>query len=295
MATTRKFKLKNPINKYDQAGNKTGQQTHWKFTNDSFSTGLGDVGFGNVKMGEWDPASTDELIKARTPKALRMLREGNKEARRLAKIAAQEQRDALEPYAGTEALDEQNAILGLSGLAAQQSAIENLPISEAQQEANRRQSATQQRQALASGDISGASLLGQQQIGAQQQSAAIQGRLAELEPLVATARSVRSALSGIDEAEASRLGQIWSGQGTQMSNLRMGSTAPLIESIQNRAELSGLQGIASANQRANTANQLGGLVNMGLQSNAFQSWWDPQSSATSALGAGFDVVNMFNS
>ncbi len=225
-------------------------------------TALGGVEFGqsSADIGLAGVEDIDALIRARTPEALGLIRQGSGEQLRLAELAAGERTRPLEQFAGLEAFDEQNALLGLRGLGVQRQAIGNIPVSEFNRELNRRRSVQQRRQAFAGGDVSGASLLAGQQLAAGQQADIIQGRLSELAPLISTARGVRSTLSGIDEATRARQAQILGGAGTQLANVRIGSTAPLIQSTLQGAEISGLQGIASANRQANIQNQLAGLA-----------------------------------
>lgn len=225
-------------------------------------TALGGVEFGGVgtDVGLGGVEDIDALIKARTPEALGLIRQGSAEQLRLAERAAGAQAGPLEQFGGLEAFRERSAILGLRGTTAQEQAIGNIPVSEFNRELNRRQRATQARTAFARGDVSGASLLGAQNLAAGQQADIIQGRLGELDPLIAASRGVRSTLSGIDEATRARQAQILSGRGTQLADIRIGATAPLIEGTLQRAELSGLQGISAANQKAQIQNQLAALA-----------------------------------
>jgi hypothetical protein len=50
------------------------------------------------------------------------------------------------------------------------------------------------------------------------------------------------------------------GRGIGTGNIRLGAAAPIVGSIMNNAEASGLQGIAAAQYRANTQNQLAQLA-----------------------------------
>lgn len=238
----------------------------------STQTALGNVAFGDKSSdpNTLRPQDIEALIQSRSPEALGLIGQSSGEALRLAELAAGEQRAPLEQFAGLEAFEEQNRLLGLSGQEAQTQAIAGIPVSGFNRELNRRQRAQQQRQAFAGGDVSGASLLGQQQLAAGQQADIIQGRLAELDPLVSTARGVRSTLSGIDEATRARQANLLSGRGVQLANIRMGATAPLIESTLQRAELSGLRGIASAQQQAQQQNQLASLAGQAFQSQPVQ-------------------------
>jgi hypothetical protein len=219
---------------------------------------IGEDAGTNVTAGQQGPQfqSIDELIAARTPEAIGLIEEGTTEALRLSEEAQRAARDPLQRFADLAAFEEQSRILGLSGEEAQREAIAGIPVSEFTRELNRRQRAGQIRRAVAGGDVSGASLLAQSQLGAQQQADIIQNRLAQLEPLAATARAARTTQSQIDEASRARQAQLLSGRGSQIANIRLGVAAPIISSLQQRAELSGLRGIASAQQQANVANQL---------------------------------------
>lgn len=229
-------------------------------------TGLGELSLGE---GVIDPAgigqgrgvkSIDDLIRLRTDVATGIIGESNEEALRLARQAAEEQRAPLEDFQGLEAFDEQNALLGLSGEDAQEEAIGNIPVSQFDQELNRRARAGQARKSFASGDVSGASLLQGQTLAAGQQAQAVQGRIGALEPLVARGRATRSTLSQLLESSAAREAQLQSGKGTQLANIRIGGTAPIMQANMQRANLSGLQGIGNANQQAGMANQLASLA-----------------------------------
>ena len=167
----------------------------------------------------------------------------------------------LQQFGELRAFEEQQALLGARGAAAQESAIGNIPVSQFDRELQRRQATTQRRQAAAAGELgSGASLLGQTQLAGAQQADIIQRRLQELEPLVSAARGVRSAISGTEEAAARRQAELASGLGSQMANIRLGSQAPLIESRLSQAQLSGLRGINAAQQRGQIANQLANVA-----------------------------------
>jgi hypothetical protein len=225
-----------------------------------FAPSLG-LGKGDVPMPTASGfKSIDDLIAQRTPEAVGLIEGGTSAAIDFSEQGQRAITDPLQRFAGLEAFGEQNALLGLSGQPAQEQAIAGIPVSQFTQELNRRQRETQLRQAVASGDVSGASQLAAGQLGAQQQGDIIQSRLGQLEPLVGTARGVRSTLSGVAEASRGRQANLLSGRGAQLGNIRLGASAPIINSIQSRAELSGLQGIASAGRRANTQNQLSSLA-----------------------------------
>ena len=222
----------------------------------------------------------DELIRARTPEAAEIMRAGTSEALRQADVAAQ-QIEPIRRFGDLRAFQEQQALLGLAGQDAQQAAIGGIQQTPAQEEANRRQRETLMRQAMASGDVSGATLQRAGQLGAAQQLAAVQGRISELEPLAAIARRTRSDLSAQAEATRARRAQLLSGLGTQLANIRMGGAAPAVSAIQRGAELSGLRGIAAAQQRAQMQGQLAGLA--GQFAPQITNFFSP-ATATTASG-----------
>lgn len=229
-------------------------------------------------------AGTPEgVIQARTPEALGLIQAGSEEALRLSQ-QAQQQFDPLQRFGDLAAFQEQQALLGLSGEEAQRAAIGGIPVSQAQQDLQRRQQQSQLRQAAAMGDISGAALMGAQQLRGSQQMQNIQGRLSQLEPLARIARSTRSTFSQQAEQARAREAGIIGGAGTQAANIRLGAAAPVISGIQQQAELSGLQGISSAQQQAQMMAQLGALGQ--LAAPAITSYFGPQAgSAGGTAGA----------
>lgn len=228
----------------------------------------------------------EDIIAERTPEAVGLIEAGREEALRLSRLGA-EQIDPLRRFGDLAAFREQQAILGLSGEEAQRQAIGGIPVSEAQQEMQRRQRETQIRQAAARGDISGASLMGAQQLAGTQQLQNIQGRLAQLEPLARIARGTRSTLSQQAEAARARQAQIIGGAGTQLANIRLGAAAPQIAGMQQQAQLSGLAGISAAQQQAQQQAQLAGLAGQVLPQ--FFAPTAASTGATAGLGAGLGL------
>jgi hypothetical protein len=222
----------------------------------SFIPELGGVGGPDPQF-----TSIDDLIQQRTPEALGILNEGSEEQLRFARLGTEAGLAPLREVDDLRAFEEQQAILGQRGAEAQEFAIGNIPESEFDTELRRRQQQQLMRGAAASGEAGGGATLqaGQQLAGAQQANF-IQQRLAQLSPLVAASRGIRSTMSGLSEQGRVGEAQIQSGLGTQLANVRLGATAPQIESIQRGAELSGLQGISSANQQASRNNQLASLA-----------------------------------
>lgn len=211
-------------------------------------------------------ADTGELIESRTDPALGLIDAGTEEALRLSRQATTAQIDPLRQFAGLDAFNEQNALLGLAGQDAQAQAFANLPVSAAQQEADRLEQESLLRRASAQGDLgSGSTIVGSQQLAGQQATNAVLRRLAELEPLSTAARGVRSDISAALEAGGARRAQLLSGQGVQQANIRLGATAPQIESRLQQANLSGLQRIGQANQVANLAGQFNNFLGQNQQ------------------------------
>lgn len=201
--------------------------------------------------------TVEELIAQRTPEALGLLQEGSAAALDRSRQGQQIATSGLDQFGDLRAFDEQQALIGTRGEAAQEAAIGNIPISQFNQQLNARQQERQKRQASARNELgSGATILEAQQLGGAQVAQNIARRLSELEPLVGVARGARSTQSTIDEASRARQAGLQTGLGTQQANIRLGTTAPLIESRQSQAELSGLKGIAAADQRGQIASQL---------------------------------------
>ena len=203
----------------------------------------------------------DELIKARTPQSLNLLNQGNEEQKRLQQLGTDAALQPLQAVDDMRAFEEQQAILGERGLEAQEFAIGNIPVSEFDRELASRQQKQLARGAAASGELGGgATLQAGQALAGGQQSQFIQNRLAQLSPLVNASRGIRSDIAGIIESDGVAQAALDSGLGTQLASTRIGAATPQIQGINRRAELSGLQGIASANQSASRNNQLAGLA-----------------------------------
>lgn len=235
------------------------------------STELGDVAFAPEFMGGTNFGSVEDLIESRVPGAISTIRQGTDEAIRLSEQGRAEGGGALEPFLDFRALEERNALLGLSGAEAQQEAIGGIPVSQFDRALQDRQRRTLARQQQATGDLGGGSSIAElSQLGAQQQTQQIQQRLNQLSPLVQASRGVASSLSGIDEQELQRQAQLEQAAGIQAGNVRLGTTAPVVGAIQNRGELAGLRAISSANQRGQIAGQLARVIPQGIQ--AFQNF-----------------------
>lgn len=206
-------------------------------------------------------ATVDELITSRTPQALNILQQGSAEQLRLQREGQLEATRPLEALLDDRAFQEQQALLGLQGQAAQEQAIGNIPVSQFDQELQRRQRQQLLRGAAARGEVgSGATLEAAGQLAGAQQANLISRRLAQLEPATTLQRGLRGALSQIGESGLSQQAQTQFGLGTQLANIRLGATAPQIQGVQEQAELSGLRGIASAQRQGQTQQQIAGLI-----------------------------------
>lgn len=226
-----------------------------------------------------------DLVAARTAPATDLINQGTAAAVDLSRQATAAQTDPLQQFAGLDAFNEQSALLGLAGADAQRQAFQNIPVNAAQQEADALARERLLRQASATGDLgSGSTIVGTQQLAGQQASNAVLRRLAELEPLSAAARGVRSDISSALEAGAARRAQLLSGQGVQQANIRLGATAPQIESRLQQAELSGLQRIARANQQGQLLSQGANLL--GQFAPQISSFFQPSTVPTATLQTG---------
>ena len=232
-----------------------------KLGNDRIDTDLGRFKLPGDISRLRGAGSIDSLISSRTPLGVNLLRQGADFAEDTSRQGFREARGLLRGFNRSGATNEQNALLGLLGQEKQESAINNIPVSQFDQELQRRQRETLARGAAASGDLgSGFALQQAQQLGGAQRFETLQNRLSQLEPLAATNRSVSSTLAGMEEARGARSAQISTGLGTQLANIRLGAAAPLIQANMQQANLSGLQGIAQANQRGQIGTQLAGLA-----------------------------------
>jgi len=203
----------------------------------------------------------EELLAQRIPEATGLLEAGAESAIELSRAGQQAATEGLDQFGDLRAFQEQQALLGTSGEAAQEAAIGNIPISQFDQQLQARQRERQLRQASARNELgSGSTILGAQQLGGAQIAETISKRLSQLEPLVGIARSARSTQSTIDEAARTRQAQLQTGLGTQKANIKLGTTAPLIESRLSQAELSGLKAIGKADSRGQIVGQLAELA-----------------------------------
>jgi len=230
------------------------------FTGSETSTALGDVNLGVARVPQQSFRDVDELIRARTPIATNLLEQGTAEQLRLQELGLREAVDPLTGLLDNRAFEEQQALLGLRGGEAQQQAVGQIPVSDFDRELQRRQQQQLLRGAAARGEVGGgATLQAGAQLAGAQQADVISRRLAQLEPAAALQRGLRGTISQLLERGGAQQADIQAGLGAQLANIRLGATAPQIQALQNRAELSGLQGIARAQQRGQIAQQVAGL------------------------------------
>lgn len=202
----------------------------------------------------------DDLVRSRTPQALSLLTQGSEDQLRFQRQGLREATDPLEALLDDRAFLEQQALLGLRGEEAQEQAVAGIPISQFDRELQRRQRQQLLRGAAARGEAGGgATLQAGAQLAGAQQADIISQRLSQLEPTAGLQRGLRGALSQIGESGLARQAQTQFGLGSQLANIRLGATAPQIQSIQDQAELSGLRGISRARQQGQQLQQLAGL------------------------------------
>ena len=231
------------------------------FISGDVQTPLESVDFGATRTAQGNFRDVDELIRARTPAATELLERGAAEQLRLQRLGLRAAVDPLEELVDDRAFEEQQALLGLRGEEAQREAIAGIPVSDFNQELQRRQQQQLLRGASARGEGGGgASLQALSQLSGAQQADIISRRLAELEAPATLQRGLRGAISQQVEQEGAQRANIQAGLGTQLANIRLGAAAPQIQSLQQRAELTGLRGIASARQRGQELQQVAGLA-----------------------------------
>lgn len=236
----------------------------------------GGINFGGSNPYSQRVKSTDDLIKQVTPEAAGILKQGTTDALALNDQSLQSQLGMLSGFQNQGATSEQAALLGLSGQDAQGQAISNIPMSAAQREADMMQSEQLRRQAASSGNLqSGAGLLSQQNLGAEQQASRISTRLQELEGLAGIDRSIASNISSLYESGGGRATTLQQGLGSQLANVYLGTAPAAAQSIQTRAELQGLSKIGAANSNAALTGQLANLAGQGFQ--AYQNYQNVQS------------------
>lgn len=228
----------------------------------SSKTRLGDVAFSpQIAPTSQVPANVEDMIGRRLPQAIGTIGQGTSEALRLSEAGRQSGIEALLPFLDLRALQERDALLGLSGSAAQEAAIGNIPVTEFDRMLQERQRKSTARGLQATGDLGGGAGIAElSALGANQQSQLIKNRLDQLSPLIQASRGISSSLSSIDEEELARQAQLLQAQGIQKANVRFGTTAPVLNSIQNRGELAGLRAVSSANQNSQLFNQLASVI-----------------------------------
>lgn len=221
-----------------------------------------------------------DFVRRVSPEATGLVEEGARGAVDLTGQATQQAISQFDPFTGLESLTEQQALLGLSGDAAQRSAISGIPVSDFQRESQARDRETQLRQAAAGGGLgSGATVLGAQQLAGAQTSSNIFNRLAELGGLTDISQAARSSISGLTESGAAREAALLAGIGPQQAAILLGTAAPIVQAQQQQAELAGLQAIGQAGERQQLGQQ---LLQLGAQSGIFNP--QPGLAATQTPG-----------
>lgn len=230
-------------------------------TQQPVKTALGDIAFGGTGLTQQDFSDVDALIESRTEPALGLLEQGSAEQLRLQELGLREAVDPLQQLVDSRAFDEQQSLLGLRGESEQRQAIGEIPLTDFDRELQRRQRQQLLRGAAARGEVGGgATLQAGAQLAGAQQADIIGRRLSQLEPLTALQRGLSGSISQLQESGLAQRANIQAGLGTQLAGIRLGTTAPQVQALQNRAELSGLRGIAKAQQRGQVAQQLTGLA-----------------------------------
>jgi hypothetical protein len=184
-------------------------------------------------------------------RAQQLLGQGNQQAVDLSGRGTQQAISQLTPFGGTQAFDEQSALLGALGPEAQRAAIAGIPINEAQQAFDVRQ----QTGLINRGGGGGSSVLNLQQLGGQQQAGRISNRLSQLSPLAGIEQGTASTISGLGEADVFRRSQLLSGIGGQQAQIRLGQAAQTANARSSAAQLQGLQDISNANRRSQLVGQ----------------------------------------
>jgi hypothetical protein len=182
--------------------------------------------------------------------------------------------------------------LGARGTRAQHEAIAGIPVSAAQQEAERRETVGLQRRASAGGELgAGSTLLASGQLAGQQQANRIGGRVEQLEQLAGIDRQLLGDISRNRESEMARRAALQGGLGGQIANVGLGLAGSAVESIQTQADISGLRGIASAQRSADNAASIAGLAgqvfspgNIAAAGNLFSS--TPSTAQSPGFGFG---------
>jgi hypothetical protein len=227
--------------------------------------------------------NVEDLIRQITPEAQQLLETGVRGAVDLTGQTTAQAAQQFEPFTDLGAFNEQLALLGLSGQEAQQQAISGIPVNPAQQEAQRRQMQSLQRQAAAQGRLgSGATLLGTQQLAGQQQAQNIFERINQLGGLSDVSRRARSSVSSILESGGAREAALLAGLGPQQASILLGGAAPIVQARTQQAELAGLRGISDTQQRAQIASQLVQLGGMAFN--------QPASDPFATTAGGFGTV-----
>jgi hypothetical protein len=180
---------------------------------------------------------------------------------------------AIDPFAGTEALEQQQLLLGLMGQDAQAEAIANIPLSPAQQVAQERE----RRQLVRSqgfGRGGGAQLLAQARLGGAQQSQNIFNRLNQLGMVSDVNRAALAQQSGLTENALAREAALTQGIGQQQAAVLLGQVAPVTSARTGQVQA---QSLANLSQQQRNQALLGQVPNLIPQQGAPVPVTDPQS------------------
>ncbi|MCK5602017.1 hypothetical protein KAR91_09115 [Candidatus Pacearchaeota archaeon] len=220
------------------------------------------------------PAPTiEDLIRERGPQAIGELQRGAEEAARLSGEGTGQAIAGLQPFTGTQALQEQAALLGALGPEAQQAAIQGIPISEFSEEQNRLERRGLLRRAASRGRFGAGGTVGElSDLGAAQQGRTIAGRLSALSPISDISRGAASTISGLSEADLTRQAQLLAGLGGQQAQILLGGAADIVGARSAASELESLRTIAKF-------NQAGSAIGQGVQ--AFGQFSGGQTAPTS--------------
>ena len=214
--------------------------------------------------GPFDPRSTqasqpqtlEGFIQQQAPIAAGFLEEGTQQAVQLGQAATEQGIAGLQPFADTQAFQEQAALLGALGTEAQQAAISGIPVSPFEEEQNRVERRRLLRQAAARGRIGAGGTVGRlEELGGVQQARSIAERLGALSPLADISRGAASTISGLGEADLTRQAQLLAGLGLQQGQITLGSAADVVGARSTAAELAGLQDIAQGQQLSSAVGQ----------------------------------------
>ncbi len=214
-----------------------------------------------IDPGVSEATLTEEFINRVSPEALAGIQAGATESTGLVGTGLQRAISGLDPFTGTQAFDEQQALLGVLGPEAQQAAIAGIPVSDVQRAAQGRESRTLARQqALTGSRGGGAALLNRAQLSGAQESQNIFNRVNDLQELSDISRLSRSQISQLTEDARARQAAITGGAGAASASILLG-TAPTITGARTaQTELQNLSNIGQARFESQLLQQGGQLA-----------------------------------